>query len=52
MLSPITDKANNRLTMSNENTQDNFSGWLEELENAKQPTCNVDSPEDCDSCGS
>ena len=29
-----------------------FSGWLENLEEGEQPTCNIDNPEDCENCGS
>jgi hypothetical protein len=29
-----------------------FEDWLEELEEAKQPSCNIDNPEDCEACGS
>ena len=29
-----------------------FEDWMEELEDAKQPSCNIDSPEDCEACGS
>lgn len=29
-----------------------FEDWLEELEEAKQPTCNINNPEDCEACGS
>lgn len=29
-----------------------FEDWLNELEDAKQPTCNIDNPEDCEACGS
>ncbi len=29
-----------------------FEDWLEELEDAKQPTCNIENPEDCEACGS
>jgi hypothetical protein len=29
-----------------------FEDWLEELEEAKQPTCNIENPEDCEACGS
>lgn len=32
--------------------KDAFAGWLEELEEAPQPTCNIDNPEDCEACGS
>jgi hypothetical protein len=26
--------------------------FINDLENAQQPTCNMDNPADCDSCGS
>lgn len=29
-----------------------FDEWTKELENQKQPTCNIDNPEDCEACGS
>jgi hypothetical protein len=29
-----------------------FEDWLEELEEQKQPSCNIDNPEDCEACGS
>jgi hypothetical protein len=29
-----------------------FEDWLEELEEAKHPSCNIDDPEDCEACGS
>jgi hypothetical protein len=29
-----------------------FEDWLEQLEEAKQPTCNIENPEDCEACGS
>jgi hypothetical protein len=29
-----------------------FDDWLEQLEEAKQPTCNIENPEDCEACGS
>lgn len=32
--------------------KDSFGSWLEELEEAPQPTCNVDNPKDCEACGS
>jgi hypothetical protein len=32
--------------------EDSFGGWLEELEKAPQPTCNIDDPENCETCGS
>lgn len=31
---------------------DDFNDWVSELEEAPQPTCNIDDPENCDSCGS
>lgn len=30
----------------------NFDNWLNELEEAKQPTCNINNPDDCETCGS
>lgn len=30
---------------------DNFQDWLTELENQEQPACNIENPEECDSCG-
>lgn len=30
----------------------NLNSWIEELEEAPQPTCNIDNPEDCEACGS
>lgn len=33
-------------------SDNNFESWLNELEEAKQPTCNIDNPEDCEACGS
>ncbi len=29
-----------------------FEDWLQQLEDTKQPTCNIDNPEDCEACGS
>lgn len=29
-----------------------FDDWLNELEEAPQPTCNIENPEDCEACGS
>ena len=29
-----------------------FDNWLNDLEEAPQPTCNIDNPEDCEACGS
>jgi hypothetical protein len=29
-----------------------FEDWLEQLEEAKQPACNIENPEDCEACGS
>jgi hypothetical protein len=33
-------------------SDNNFDSWLNELEEAPQPTCNIDNPEDCEACGS
>ena len=33
-------------------SDNNFDNWLNELEEAPQPTCNIDNPDGCDSCGS
>ncbi len=30
---------------------DDFNDWVSELEEAPQPACNIDDPENCDSCG-
>jgi hypothetical protein len=32
--------------------EDSFNDFIEELENAEQPSCNLENPEECDSCGS
>lgn len=29
-----------------------FADFVKELEEKEQPTCNIDSPEDCEACGS
>ena len=31
---------------------DDFNEWVESLENQPQPSCNLDNPDECDSCGS
>lgn len=31
---------------------DSFENFISELETKEQPTCNIDSPEDCEACGS
>jgi len=31
--------------------EDTFNDWVAELENQEQPTCNIENPEECDSCG-
>jgi len=35
-----------------ENQEDSFSNFIKELETQEQPSCNIDNPEECDSCGS
>lgn len=32
--------------------EDSFNDFIDELESAEQPACNIDNPEGCDSCGS
>jgi hypothetical protein len=29
-----------------------FDEWLNDLEEAPQPTCGIDNPDECTSCGS
>lgn len=29
-----------------------FDSFVAELENAEQPTCNLENPEECEACGS
>ena len=31
---------------------EDFEDFIKELEQAEQPTCNIDNPEDCEACGS
>jgi hypothetical protein len=31
---------------------DSLENFINELETKEQPTCNIDSPEDCEACGS
>jgi hypothetical protein len=33
-------------------TKVSFNSFIEELENKEQPSCNIEKPEECDSCGS
>ena len=30
---------------------DEFEDWIEQLNDMDQPVCNIDDPENCDSCG-
>lgn len=30
---------------------EDFEDWIEELNDMDQPVCNIDDPENCDSCG-
>ena len=32
--------------------EDSFNDFINDLENAEQPSCNLENPEECDSCGS
>jgi len=38
--------------MSENNWEDSFNSFIEELENQEQPTCNLENPEECEACGS
>jgi len=29
-----------------------FNDWIDQLNDMDQPICNIDDPENCDSCGS
>lgn len=31
---------------------DTFADFVNELENAEQPVCSMENPEDCEACGS
>lgn len=31
---------------------DDFNDFIAELENADQPTCNLENPDECEACGS
>jgi hypothetical protein len=33
-------------------SDNSFDNWVNELEEAKQPTCNIENPELCENCGS
>lgn len=35
-----------------EDWEDSFNSFIEELENKEQPSCSIENPEECDSCGS
>jgi len=34
------------------NWEDSFNDFVKELEQAQQPSCNLENPEDCEACGS
>ena len=34
------------------NLEDSFNDFIKELEQAEQPSCNLENPEDCEACGS
>jgi hypothetical protein len=29
-----------------------FDNWVKELEDKEQPTCNIETPDECENCGS
>jgi len=33
-------------------TENQFDNWLNDLEKKEQPTCSIDSTDDCEACGS
>jgi len=33
-------------------TGQEFEDWVNDLEQANQPTCNIENPEQCENCGS
>jgi len=33
-------------------SDDSFNDFVKELEQAQQPSCNLENPEDCEACGS
>ena len=35
-----------------DNLENSFSDFVKELEQAEQPSCNLENPEDCEACGS
>jgi hypothetical protein len=35
-----------------DNLENSFNDFVKELEQAEQPSCNLENPEDCTSCGS
>jgi hypothetical protein len=35
-----------------DNSKTDFDEWVEQLENDEQPNCNIQNPDECDSCGS
>jgi hypothetical protein len=35
-----------------DNWEDSFNDFVKELEQAEQPSCNLENPEDCEACGS
>ena len=35
-----------------EDLENDFDQWVEGLENEEQPNCNIQNPDECDSCGS
>tara|TARA_R110002096_G_C14654636_1_gene726799 strand:+ start:1269 stop:1427 length:159 start_codon:yes stop_codon:yes gene_type:complete len=38
--------------LNKEIASETWSNWLDNLEEKEQPTCSIDSPEDCEACGS
>jgi len=32
--------------------EDSFNDFIDELEKAEQPSCNLENPDECEACGS
>tara|TARA_R110002096_G_scaffold111202_1_gene242806 strand:- start:199 stop:357 length:159 start_codon:yes stop_codon:yes gene_type:complete len=38
--------------VNEEVARETWDSWVNELEEQKQPTCNIENPDDCEACGS
>ncbi len=39
-------------TIAEQQARETWDSWIVDLEDKEQPSCNIDNPDDCDSCGS